>query len=308
MRKIKHISLALTLTPLLFMGCMQEKVSRIIPSKSTDNHTPTVISKTDNSRIDNSLKAKDSSNQIISESELDKLVALVQKKLASEAIQQTTPKLPIITSIPLAETENIYDSDLLEYEYDFEPVNSNLKELDELTQMVANGLDTEIRGIEGIYSTAIILNDDIIKEEAQTIVEEVTKENEIISTAIAFLDIPYIWAANGPTSFDCSGFTKYVFKEHGLTIPRYSGHQAKVGTTIAYDELQVGDLVFFDTDKKYKKKVNHVGIYMGDNRFIHASSAKKKVIITSFKKKRFYKKRFLWGQRVIKDNSIYASL
>jgi len=298
MRKIKHISLALTITPLLFMGCTQEKVSRIIPSKSTDNHTQTILSQTERS-----LKAKDSSKQIISESELDKLVALVQKKLALEAIQQkeasikTEPtKLSPIDSLPIIpeEEELLYADNI---------------ELDELTKLVSNELDTEINGIEGIYSIPIVLNEEIIeKVEKVEKVEEISKESEIISTAIAFLDIPYIWAANGPTSFDCSGFTKYVFKEHGLTIPRYSGHQAKVGTKVTYAELKVGDLVFFDTDKKYKKKVNHVGIYIGDNKFIHASSAKKKVVITSFKKKRFYKKRFLWGQRVIKDDVIYASL
>jgi len=133
-------------------------------------------------------------------------------------------------------------------------------------------------------------------------------KDELIATAIAFLDTKYIWAANGPTAFDCSGFTKYVFKENGVTIPRYSGNQAKVGIKVSYNELKEGDLVFFNTEKKYKKKVNHVGIYMGNNKFIHASSAKKKVVITSFEKKHFYKKRFLWGQRVIKDDATYASL
>jgi cell wall-associated NlpC family hydrolase len=137
---------------------------------------------------------------------------------------------------------------------------------------------------------------------------EITKEEEIILTAQEFMGAKYVWAANGPECFDCSGFTKYVYRENGMTIPRYSGHQAKVGIKVSYDELQVGDLVFFDTEKKYRKKVNHVGIYMGDNKFIHASSAKKRVIITSFNEKQFYKRRFLWGQRVVNSNSAYASL
>lgn len=143
---------------------------------------------------------------------------------------------------------------------------------------------------------------------AQNNWQEITKEEEIISTAMAYLDTKYVWAANGPTAFDCSGFTKYVYKENGMTLPRYSGNQAKVGMKISYDELQKGDLVFFDTEKKYTKRVNHVGIYIGDGQFIHASSAKKKVIITSFKKKRFYKNRFLWGQRVIDSDANYTSL
>ncbi len=92
-----------------------------------------------------------------------------------------------------------------------------------------------------------------------------------------------------------------------LTLPRYSGHQAKIGIKVSYDELKIGDLVFFDTEKHYSKKVNHVGIYIGDGKFIHASSAKKKVTITSFKKKKFYRDRFLWGRRII-TNDAYASL
>ena len=136
---------------------------------------------------------------------------------------------------------------------------------------------------------------------------EISKEEEIILTAQEFMGAKYVWAANGPECFDCSGFTKYVYREHGMTIPRYSGHQAQVGMQVSYDELQTGDLVFFDTTKNYSGKVNHVGIYVGGDRFIHASSAKKSVVITSFEEKRFYRDRFLWGQRVVND-STYASL
>jgi len=137
---------------------------------------------------------------------------------------------------------------------------------------------------------------------------ELTKEDEIIDTAKEFLGTKYVWAANGPDCFDCSGFTKYVYKQNGITLPRYSGHQAKVGIAVSFDELEKGDLVFFDTEHKFRGKVNHVGIYIGNHKFIHASSAKKKVIITSFDKKPFYKRRFLRGERVINSSVTYASL
>jgi len=155
-----------------------------------------------------------------------------------------------------------------------------------------------------------------IETETETIFEEeptpewveMSKEEEIILTAQEYMGTKYVWAANGPDCFDCSGFTRYVYKQHGMTLPRYSGNQAKVGMKVSFDELQIGDLVFFDTEKKYRKKVNHVGIYIGDGKFIHASSAKKQVTITSFRKKKFYKNRFLWGQRVVNTNSSFASL
>lgn len=79
-----------------------------------------------------------------------------------------------------------------------------------------------------------------------------------------------------------------------------------IGEKISFSELQKGDLVFFDTTKEFKHIVNHVGIYIGDNKFIHASSGGKKVIITSFDKKKFYKNKFLYARRVINQYSNIA--
>lgn len=136
--------------------------------------------------------------------------------------------------------------------------------------------------------------------------EAFSKEDEILETARKFLGVKYIWAANGPSAFDCSGFTKYVFKENGISLPRYSGHQANLGKKIKFKDLEKGDLVFFDTDKEFTRRVNHVGIFIGNNKFIHASSAKKKVIITSFSKKKFYKEKFLYARRIINSNKSFA--
>ena len=114
----------------------------------------------------------------------------------------------------------------------------------------------------------------------------------------------YVWGAVGPRSFDCSGFTRAVYKSvTGIKIPRVSRDQAKVGKYVKYRGLKCGDMVFFDTEKKFSGKVNHVGIYLSNGNFIHASSARKKVIITNFNKKPFYKKRFLWGRRVVNKAS-----
>jgi cell wall-associated NlpC family hydrolase len=133
-----------------------------------------------------------------------------------------------------------------------------------------------------------------------------TETEEIEDDARRFLGKRYVWAANGPNCFDCSGFTRYVYRLHGLNLPRHSGNQAKVGIKVAYNELKKGDLVFFDTERHKTGKVNHVGIYLEDGKFIHASSGNKKVVITNFEEKRYYKSRFLWGRRVIKDNIHYA--
>jgi cell wall-associated NlpC family hydrolase len=124
--------------------------------------------------------------------------------------------------------------------------------------------------------------------------------------AKSFLGVPYVWGATGPSKFDCSGFTQWVYRDSGINIPRVSKDQARVGEFIAYANLQRGDMVFFDTKKKRTGRVSHVGIYLGNNDFIHASSAGKSVVIYNFNKKIFYKKRFLWGRRVLKPNFHYA--
>ena len=325
MRRIKHISLVFTLAPILFTGCTQDKVSRIAPSKSTDGYIQSSLSVTEKS-----LEKK----QMVSETELDKLVALVQRKLAEDKTPkpqiEIKPKSePLLLSsidvhnniqeeeIPLVDPSSIEEIDSPPIEAEIIDENSD-SNLEELTRLVSQDIDTNIDGASGVYSTPIVLSEEEEREEKRTqivkMLEEIkankiSREKEIIDTAMAYLDTKYIWAANGPSAFDCSGFTKYVFGKNGFTIPRYSGNQAKVGIKVNYKELEVGDLVFFDTEKGHKKrKVNHVGIYIGNNKFIHASSAKKKVTITSFKKKKFYKQRFLWGRRIVKDNSTYASL
>jgi len=132
------------------------------------------------------------------------------------------------------------------------------------------------------------------------------KVEEILGTAKKYLGVKYIWAANGPSAFDCSGFTKYIFKKNGISLPRYSGHQANIGKKVDFKNLKKGDLVFFDTAKKFTKTVNHVGIFIGNNKFIHASSGGKKVMITSFAKKKFYKNKFLYARRVVNNGESFA--
>ena len=127
--------------------------------------------------------------------------------------------------------------------------------------------------------------------------EELDKCQAIISLAKQKLGKKYVWGASGnKNTYDCSSFVKFVYKKHGIDLPRTSIMQSKVGKQVKRDELQVGDLIFFDTSKQRKGYVNHVGIYLGDNKFIHASSAKKKVVITSLNKA-FYSSRFKGARR-----------
>ncbi len=108
----------------------------------------------------------------------------------------------------------------------------------------------------------------------------------------------YVWGAVGKkNTFDCSGLTSYVCKKNGISIPRRAIAQSKHGKYVSRKNLKPGDLIFFDTSKRRKGYVNHVGIYLGNDRFIHASSAKKKVVITKLGKS-FYSKRYKGARRV----------
>jgi len=127
--------------------------------------------------------------------------------------------------------------------------------------------------------------------------------HKIEQTAKSHLGKPYVWGANGPYSFDCSGFTKAVYSQFGMEIPRVSKEQAKYGQIVPWQQLQKGDLIFFDSKKS--SKVSHVGIYLGEGSFIHASSSKHRVVISNLTSS-YYSKHFKWGRRLTQEN-VYAS-
>ncbi len=121
-----------------------------------------------------------------------------------------------------------------------------------------------------------------------------SKINNAINLAKKQLGKDYVWGANGPDTFDCSGFTKYIYKEtFGIDIPRVSYDQAKFGKEVSKNELQPGDLVFFDTMNK--GRVSHVGIYIGNNEFIHAANSKQGVITSSLSGK--YEDKYITARR-----------
>jgi len=106
---------------------------------------------------------------------------------------------------------------------------------------------------------------------------------------------PYRWGGTAPGGFDCSGFAYHVFGHHGVSLPRTSFNMFGVGTPVSRAELRPGDLVFFTT---YRAGASHVGIFYGNNLFLHGSSAGGAVIWTSLDTA-YYSARFLGGRRVL---------
>lgn len=91
----------------------------------------------------------------------------------------------------------------------------------------------------------------------------------VVEYAKNHLGKPYVWAASGPNAFDCSGFTMFVYKNFGIWLDHYTGSQIRSGYAVSREKLAAGDLVFFNTEGP----ISHVGIYVGDNKFIHAASS-----------------------------------
>jgi len=104
--------------------------------------------------------------------------------------------------------------------------------------------------------------------------------NEIVSVAKSFIGMPYSWGGSSPDEgFDCSGLTTAVYQLIGLNLPHSSKKQYRLGTPVKKGQLLKGDLVFFATSSA--RKISHVGIYIGDNKFIHAPGMNKQIRMDS---------------------------
>lgn len=122
--------------------------------------------------------------------------------------------------------------------------------------------------------------------------------SDIVSYAKQFLGCPYVYGAAGSQSFDCSGFTMYVYKHFGYSLSHSATAQSKVGTYVAKEDLQPGDLVFF-LDYETMDGIGHCGIYIGDGEFIHASSGSGYCVKTSTLLSGSYYNRYATARRLI---------
>lgn len=105
--------------------------------------------------------------------------------------------------------------------------------------------------------------------------------DELLAYAMTFQGVKYVHAGMSPNGFDCSGFVKYVYKGIGIDTPRSSRDYGTAGVAVSRSEMVPGDVILWDTDGSRVRNISHVGIYVGNNKFIHASSTLNRVLVAS---------------------------
>lgn len=133
--------------------------------------------------------------------------------------------------------------------------------------------------------------------ESQTNTNDTTLGQQIVSYAKQYLNCPYVYGAAGSSSFDCSGFTMYVYKHFGYSLSHSATAQSKCGSYVAKEDLQPGDLVFF-LDYETMDGIGHCGIYIGNGNFIHASSGSGYCVKISTLTSGSYLKRYATARRL----------
>ncbi|MRR51380.1 MAG: peptidoglycan endopeptidase [Rhodocyclaceae bacterium] len=167
---------------------------------------------------------------------------------------------------------------------------SNLALADESVQSTAQATAATVASTPAISLTPSSQLDPTLIQRASTSVQTT------LDSALDLIGIRYKRGGNSPeTGFDCSGFVRHVFKEGmGIYLPRSSKEIAKTSEEVDKQELQPGDLVFFNT---MRRAFSHVGIYLGDNKFVHSPRAGGKVRIEDLRE-RYWTKRFNGARRV----------
>lgn len=175
--------------------------------------------------------------------------------------------------------------------------SSVLATIEEGAIVTVNGL------VDGWYDvTCEYGTEGYIRSDFLDLTESSSSNSDIVATAKQYLGTGYVYGGASPSGFDCSGFTMYVYGQHGYSLPHSatSQWQSGLGTRVySISELQAGDLVFFnDPSRNAGKACSHVGIYVGNGKHIHSSSSRSGGVIVSSLTSGYYNTYFVGGIHV----------
>ncbi len=145
-------------------------------------------------------------------------------------------------------------------------------------------------GVTGFVFAPYITKAEVVVSEPSSVGKQVATD------AFKYIGYRYVYGTAGPSTFDCSGFTTYLYKKYGISLPRTSTSQGSVGVYVSKNELVPGDIVCFSN--RNDRKINHVGIYVGNNEFIHASTSTRGVVKDSLSEN-YYVNHYITARRVV---------
>ena len=140
-----------------------------------------------------------------------------------------------------------------------------------------------------------IVSDSAPEEDAAQSVKQ-----DIVDTACSYIGVRYVYGGASPSGFDCSGFTMYVYKQFGYSLPQTAtGQLLNHGTSVSKDEMQMGDLVFFRDPSITSKAASHVGVYIGGGKFVHASSSSTGYVVVSSLSDQYFANYYVGARRLV---------
>lgn len=237
-----------------------------------------------------------------------KRIAAARKKapLSTAAARKATPRIAVAPRKPAPTPAPVRTA--------ARPVEkATATEVAEATHAPAPAVDEPLEiAVDNGQDAALALPEDRIERARAALVGEAmsvydadnepnrasTGRTALVSRAKSLRGTPYRFGSTGRGSFDCSGFTQHLFRRQGISIPRTAAEQFRAGRSISRDSLRSGDLVFF-RNTAGRSGISHVGMYIGDGQFIHASSRGRGVCIDSLSGA-YYNNHFAGARRFLK--------
>lgn len=171
-------------------------------------------------------------------------------------------------------------------------------EVNNSSQNASNGISASTRAANEIYPVADSGNvtNNPSSGTRSFLSGMASKAGDVVVGALNMIGVRYRWGGNTPDSgLDCSGFVRYVFQDTlGMTLPRRAEEMSRVGEKVRVSELKPGDLVFFNT---MRRSFSHVGIYIGDNKFVHSPSTGSTIRVDDMDNS-YWEKRYTGARRV----------
>lgn len=180
----------------------------------------------------------------------------------------------------LTEEIDVKRSDQLSLEKQLSQQKETVEAMLSEREAMLGQVNSEVQQIIEEEAARQLQEQEMARAEAETLLRDLQISDEVqaevVLDALQFLGVPYVWGGESPQGFDCSGLTKYVYARHGINLPHYAAYQYNMGVPVPNDMLQPGDLIFWGPGHPH-----HVGMYIGQGKYVEASGFSEMVKIST---------------------------